>query len=666
MEAQDRVHRPITTRRAHVPTKSPAVGPSSRPDVASQRSVTVRKICQDPLRCLNGPGLHSHLVQVPRAPQQAATASSSTTKQGGPILKRMRPELLQAEVSVEKRVRSRDEQQKQQLRDMPQSESVAMPAEPPAEVVGAPSRPDHDGRSGERKPPKDEGAVKKTEDTPVKTLADWASELMRAREQRAADARAERAPAAGEKKKPEPRLNMLTGREDTAKIPVDGSIQRVAQLAPAYLSPNLLSGASLGGDAYGHACNHWHPVNGIAAGSSTVFSQPLNTASVRAPWTSVPDVCAVPMCMQQAMSGSPRSPADVSAGGRDGPICALHYELRAESERRMQELRKSRQERQREEEKEKQPEQPRQPENADACTFNVQEAYRELLDKLVRWQISTTEGVQAIKDELGRFTITPTSATAPEAETGKGPSELDAVDTEIRPGANETGKARKAGEAGQGPETSSTDPDGFSGEYVQRWIADAAGAAGGKDVSGNERHPYSGCDSSVRVKPTAPAPGKPAMPPVESTTLSTLLADAEEVPPSDKRPGDGDAGEVASLALPASGGDEYKPWVQQSDVRKRFEERKRNKARKRDEAKAKEEARMEAQSLAFDVVDASEGDNPGDEYVVDEVTACESGREDDGAAMCNVSRKGIPEMAKTTTAAEAAEAALMDEDFVLL
>ncbi|WQF86684.1 hypothetical protein CDEST_11698 [Colletotrichum destructivum] len=661
METQDRAHRPITTRRAHVPTKSPAVGPSSRPDVASQRSVTVRKICQDPLRCLNGPGLHSHLAQVPREPQQAASASSSTTKQGGPILKRTRPELLHAEVSVEKRVRARNEQQKQQLRDMPQSESVAMPAEPPAEAVCAPSRPGHDGRSGEKKPPKDEGAVKKTEDTSMKTLADWVSELKRDREQRAADARAERAPAAGEKKKPEPRLNMLTGREDTAKIPVDGNIQRVAQLAPAYISPNLLSGATLGGYPYGHAYNYCHPVNGIAAGSSTVFSQPLNTASVRAPWTSVPVLCAVPLCMQQAVSGSLPSPADVSAGGRDDPICALHYELRAESELRMQELRKSGLERKCEEEKEKQPEPPRQPEKADACTLNIQEEYRELLDKLVRWRIST-EGVQAIKDELGRLTIVPTSATAPEAETGKGPSELDAVDTEIRPGANEAGKARKAGEADRGPKTSSTDPDGSPSEYTQRWVTDPVRATGGKDVSGNERHPYSGCDSSVGVKPTAPAPGKAVMPPVEPTTLSTMLADAAEAPPSDRRPGGRGAGAVASLALPASGGDEHRSWVHQSDVRKRFEERKRNKARKRDEAKAKEEARMEAQNLVFDVVDASEGDNPGDEYV--EVAACESGHEDDGAAMCNVSRKEIPEMAKTSTAAT--EAAITEGDFVLL
>ncbi|TQN68090.1 hypothetical protein CSHISOI_07342 [Colletotrichum shisoi] len=666
MEAQDRAQRPITTRRAHVPTKSPAVGPSSRPDFGSQRSVTVRKICQDPLRCLNGPGLHSHLVQVPRAPQQAASASSSTTKQGGPILKRTRPELLRAEVSVEKSVRARDEQQQQQqqqqLRDKPQSESVAMPAEPPAEAVCAPSRPGHDGRSGERKPPRDEGAVKKTEDPSMKTLADLVSELKRDREQRAADARAERAPTAREKKKPELRLNMLTGREDTAKIPVDGNIQRVAQLSPAYISPNLLSGASLGGQchAYGQAYNHWHPVNGIAAGSSTVFSQPLTTASAR-----LPVLCAVPLCVQQAVSGLPPFLADVSAGGRDDPMCVLHYQLRAESELRMQELRQSDLERKREEEKEKQPERPRQPEKADAFTWNIQAEYRDLLDKLVRWQIST-KGVQVIKDELGRLTIAPTaSATAPEAETGKGPSELDAVDTEIRPGANEAGKARKAGEAGRGPKTSSTDPDGAPSEYTQRWVTDPVRAAGGKDVSGYERHPYSGCDSSSSgAKSTAPAPGKPATPPVEpTTTLSALLTDAEKAPPSDRRPGNGGAGEVASLALPASGGDEHRPWVQQSDVRKRSEERKRNKARKRDEAKAKEEARIEAQSLAFDVVDASEGDNPGDEYV--EVAACESGREDDGADMCNVSRKEIPEMARTSTAAMEA-ATLTGEDFVLL
>ncbi|KAJ0162787.1 hypothetical protein CTA2_4006, partial [Colletotrichum tanaceti] len=649
METQNRAAQPITTRRAHTSAKSPAVGPSSRPDVASQRSVTVRKICQNPLRCLNGPGLHSHLVQVPRTPQEAATAiRSSTTKQSGSTLKRSRPEILQAEVSVEKRVRARDEQQQQQqqqLRDMPQSESVAMPAVPPAEAVGAPSRPDHDEKPGESRPPKEEGPVRKSDEAPVKTVWDWGlSEMKRFHEQRAADARAEGASAADEKRKPEPRLRMLNGREDAAKVPVEdnvGNVQWVAQqIAPAYISPNPLSGASLGNHVYpyayahahahAHAYSHWHPIDGEAAGSSTNFPKPLATAGVRAPWTGAPVPCASPSCVQQAVRGPPSFPADVSAGGRDTRMCLAHHrEVLMETERRMRELEAGGQKRRDEEDEKK--EQPEQPKNADTRTFyNVQEAYRELLDKLVRWQISTTEGVQAIKDELGRLTVSPASATAPEAETGRGPFELDAIDTEISPGADEAEKARKAGGAGRslGPETSLPGPDGFFGEDAQRWVSTGLNT-----------------------------PGKPGKAPIEHVTLSTLLADAKEAPASGRRPRDEGAGEVASLtlALPALGGDEYRPWVQQSDVGKRDEERKnRSKARKRDEAKAKEdktEDKTEAQSLAFDVVDASEGDNPGDEYVVDEVAAYECERDEnddddaDGATMCNVSRKETPEMA---------------------
>ncbi|OHE90882.1 hypothetical protein CORC01_13827 [Colletotrichum orchidophilum] len=63
-----------------------------------------------------------------------------------------------------------------------------------------------------------------------------------------------------------------------------------------------------------------------------------------------------------------------------------------------------------------------------SSSYGVEQAYRELLEGIKDWKLSTTKGYQTIKEGLDRIT---TSATQAEQE----PVELDSVATEIRPAA---------------------------------------------------------------------------------------------------------------------------------------------------------------------------------------------------------------------------------------
>ncbi|KAK1961473.1 hypothetical protein LY78DRAFT_722017 [Colletotrichum sublineola] len=65
--------------------------------------------------------------------------------------------------------------------------------------------------------------------------------------------------------------------------------------------------------------------------------------------------------------------------------------------------------------------------------YEIEEAFRELLDKLVRWNISTPEDVQVIKDELDKMAITPAPGPAPASPPKveeKRSVELDAASNE--------------------------------------------------------------------------------------------------------------------------------------------------------------------------------------------------------------------------------------------
>ncbi|WYZ35966.1 hypothetical protein EsH8_X_000613 [Colletotrichum jinshuiense] len=80
-----------------------------------------------------------------------------------------------------------------------------------------------------------------------------------------------------------------------------------------------------------------------------------------------------------------------------------------------------------------QPQQPQQQAESSSSsgTFNLDSAYHDLSVRLRNWQVSTTQGVQFIKDGLNKI-----ATSAPKAD--EGPFELDAVHTEIRPQAVET------------------------------------------------------------------------------------------------------------------------------------------------------------------------------------------------------------------------------------
>ncbi|KAK2049362.1 hypothetical protein LZ31DRAFT_622498 [Colletotrichum somersetense] len=65
MKSHLRSSQPTSPRRQHQSLES-AASPSHRPDAPFQMTTTMRRLCQDPVRCEKGPGLHSHLVQVPR------------------------------------------------------------------------------------------------------------------------------------------------------------------------------------------------------------------------------------------------------------------------------------------------------------------------------------------------------------------------------------------------------------------------------------------------------------------------------------------------------------------------------------------------------------------------------------------------------------------------
>ncbi|KAK2058663.1 hypothetical protein LY76DRAFT_52048 [Colletotrichum caudatum] len=86
-------------------------------------------------------------------------------------------------------------------------------------------------------------------------------------------------------------------------------------------------------------------------------------------------------------------------------------------------------------ERQQAPDRPAEKGSPDAYDSQIEEAFRELLDKLVRWEISTPEDAQALKEELGEMAGPPVPAPpAAEAEE-KRPSGPDAVGDEIRPGA---------------------------------------------------------------------------------------------------------------------------------------------------------------------------------------------------------------------------------------
>lgn len=78
----------------------------------------------------------------------------------------------------------------------------------------------------------------------------------------------------------------------------------------------------------------------------------------------------------------------------------------------------------------KQPQQQAEPPSS-CSTFNLDSAYHDLSVRLRNWQVSTTQGVQFIKDGLNKI-----ATSAPKAN--EGPFELDAVHTEIRPRAVDT------------------------------------------------------------------------------------------------------------------------------------------------------------------------------------------------------------------------------------
>ncbi|EFQ34382.1 hypothetical protein CGRA01v4_13836 [Colletotrichum graminicola] len=111
MKSQLRSSQPATPRRQHQPLESTA-GPSQRPDLPFQRTITIRRLCQNPLRCDKGPGLHSHLAQIPRS----VAAGLGVTKQ-----KRTRLEQGESRTPNDKRTRAEPERQ-QQAPDLPLEE----------------------------------------------------------------------------------------------------------------------------------------------------------------------------------------------------------------------------------------------------------------------------------------------------------------------------------------------------------------------------------------------------------------------------------------------------------------------------------------------------------------------------------------------------------------
>ncbi|KAK2017368.1 hypothetical protein LZ32DRAFT_665272 [Colletotrichum eremochloae] len=184
--------------------------------------------------------------------------------------------------------------------------------------------------------------------------------------------------------------------------------------------------------------------------------------------------------------------------------------------------------------------------------YEIEEAFRELLDKLVRWNISTPEDVQVIKDELDKIAITPAPgpapASPPKAEE-KRSVDLDAASNEAC----------------------------LSDSRAEGWGEGSASGPSSMRPDDRQSRDYS---RSARA------------------TDST----------------------AATLAMPAPGVEERRPWLQRSDAR-RIEE----------EAKRKEQ---EVDSLAFDVVDALDAADPSDEYVFYEV---EGKAEEDYAGLCHVS-----------------------------
>ncbi|KAK1573559.1 uncharacterized protein LY79DRAFT_583593 [Colletotrichum navitas] len=115
MKSQLRSSQPTTPRRQHQPPES-AAGLSQRPDLPLQRTTTIRRLCQDPLRCDKGSGLHSHLVQIPRS----VAAGLDVMRQ-----KKTRPGQTESRTLNDKRTRA--EPERQQASDLPLEEGSSGP-----------------------------------------------------------------------------------------------------------------------------------------------------------------------------------------------------------------------------------------------------------------------------------------------------------------------------------------------------------------------------------------------------------------------------------------------------------------------------------------------------------------------------------------------------------
>ncbi|KAK1976450.1 hypothetical protein LZ30DRAFT_734597 [Colletotrichum cereale] len=236
---------------------------------------------------------------------------------------------------------------------------------------------------------------------------------------------------------------------------------------------------------------------------------------------------------------------------------------------------------------------PMQQQTPDPFASQFDEAFRELLEKLVRWEISTPEDVKFMKDELAKMTNTPAPVSALPAEAeGKGPSELDAVSNEIRPGASRAEGGGESSTSGVG----STRPD---------------------DGLHDDSCPGLGPES------TATAPRKASGTRHGGSLYAHLGSQSGPSPPEVLR----NLHDEAPQETPNS--------VRRSDAGKPEEA----------EGEGRDEAREEAESLAFDVVDRLDGGDPGDEYVFQEIEGClgkvgEDG--EDGVGMCHVSYKEFP------------------------
>ncbi|KAK1996590.1 hypothetical protein LX36DRAFT_658436 [Colletotrichum falcatum] len=108
----------------------------------------------------------------------------------------------------------------------------------------------------------------------------------------------------------------------------------------------------------------------------------------------------------------------------------------------------------------------------------VEEAFRELLDKLIRWEITTPEDVQVMREEIDKIAVARGAPAAPPPSGAgeKWSSELGGVGDEVRPGAG--GADGPGGDEGSvsGPRWTGLSGDAEEAERMAFDVVDAEDA----------------------------------------------------------------------------------------------------------------------------------------------------------------------------------------------